>query len=260
MSGIEGFLHLEGAALRRGTKVLLAASAAAFVLSLFMQDRLPPAGRVLPELLAEPVQAAVDAAEPFESERKGITYVITPLFSYELAGLVVSTHDADSFVDISHEAWRDYINIKDLCVIWGRNVETGVYARMRFRNRDFTCFYTYPDEETGALFSEDCLSNNHLLPADDVVAAAVKRARKGDQVSFKGWLVSYGIKGSPYKRVSSTTRKDRGNGACETVFVKEFRILKTANPGWRTLRRVALWVFVLAAVAAIRLGSGRRAS
>lgn len=260
MSGIEGFLHRERRAPGRWAKALLALSAAAFVFALFMQDRLPPPGRVLPELLAEPVQSPGDLPEPFEAERKGMTYIITPLFSYELAGLVVSTHDADSFVDISHEAWRDYINIKDLCIIWGRNVETGVYARMRFRNRDFTCFYTYRDEETGALFSEDCLSNNHLLPADEIAAAAVKRARKGDQVSFKGWLVSYGIKGSPYKRVSSTSRKDRGNGACETVFVKEFRILKAANPGWRTLRRVALWVFVLAAAAAVRFGSGRRPS
>jgi hypothetical protein len=260
MSGIKGFLNRSRNAPGRWTKALLAASAAAFVLSLFMQDRLTPPGRVLPELLAEPIQARGDLPEPFEAERKGVTYVITPLYSYELAGLVVSTHDADSFVDISHEAWRDYINIKDLCVIWGRNVETGVYAGMRFRNRDFTCFYTYPDEETGALFSEDCLSNNHLLPADEIVAAAVKRARKGDQVRFKGWLVSYGIKGSPYKRVSSATRKDRGNGACETVFVNEFRILREANPGWRTLRRVALWVFVLAAAAAVGLGSGRRPS
>ena len=99
--------------------------------------------------------------------------------------------------------------------------------------------------ETGRVFSENCLSNNHLLPADAIVASAVMSARKGDQVHFKGWLVSYGIKGSPYRRMSSTTRFDRGNGACETVFINEFQVLRAANPGWRLLHKLSLALMVL---------------
>jgi hypothetical protein len=72
-------------------------------------------------------------------------------------------------------------------------------------------------------------------------------ARKGDQVHFKGWLVSYGIKGSPYRRTSSTTRFDRGNGACETVFINEFRVLRAANPGWRALYRLSLVLMAISA-------------
>ena len=57
---------------------------------------------------------------------------------------------------------------------------------------------------------------------------------------FKGWLVSYGVKGAPYARGSSTVRNDRGNGACEVVYVTEFEILREANPVWRSLYRLSL--------------------
>jgi hypothetical protein len=89
------------------------------------------------------------------------------------------------------------------------------------------------------------LSNNHLLPADPLVADAVRKARKGDQVRFKGWLVSYGQKGTPYSRGSSTVRNDRGNGACEVVYVTEFEILREANAAWRTLYKLSLVLIAL---------------
>lgn len=232
-------------AFRRPAKFALVASAMIFVAAFFLKDRLPGREAILPELLREPVQAKDELPEPFEVTRKGVTYTVEPLFNYELYGMLVSYHHANSLVDVSHEAWKDYINIKDVCVLWGKNLENAIYERMKFRNRDFTCFYSYPDEETGRVFNENCLSNNHLLPADPLVAAAVMRARKGDQVRFKGWLVSYGIKESPYRRTTSTTRRDRGNGACETVFVNEFEVLRPANPAWRVLYKLSLAVIGL---------------
>src|SRR5512135_788574 len=201
--------------LRKLARVVLPAASLVFAASLFFKDRLPEPGAALEPVLSDPVQTDEGVPEPFEVSRKNVTYAVTPLASYELSGLVVSYHHSSSFIDIAHKQWNDYLNTKDICVIWGRNVETGVYRRMTFRNRDFTCYYRYPDRETGKLFTESCLSNNHLLPADPVVAEAVLKARKGDQVRFKGWLVSYGVKGAPYARGSSTVRTDRGNGACE---------------------------------------------
>ena len=238
-------MRRENPQLRRLAKILLIASAAAFVASLLMRNRLPDRSKILEPLLREPIQTNEGLPGPFDVTRKGFTYTVTPVFNYELWGMVVSYHHAGSFVDISHEMWKDYINVKDMCVIWGKNVESGVYRRMKFRNRDFTCFYRYPDRETGALFTENGLSNNHLLPADSLVAGEIMKARKGDQVHFMGWLVSYGIKDAPSRRMTSTTRTDRGNGACETVFVTEFEILKTANREWRGLSRISLVLMVL---------------
>src|SRR5512140_1499160 len=224
--------------LRKLARVILPLAAAAFVVSVFMRNRLPDKSLVLETLLQDPVQTEDGLPEPFEVTRKNVTYSVTPLFSYELWGMIVSYHHSASFVDISHKQWNDFLNTKDICVIWGRNAGSGVYARMTFRNRDFTCFYRYPDKETGELFTESCLSNNHILPADSLVADAVLKARKGDQVRFKGWLVSYGVKGAPFARRSSTVRGDRGNGACEVVYVTEFEVLREANTAWRTLHKL----------------------
>lgn len=239
--------------LRRLARVLLPAAALAFAVSFVMRDRYPAPDLILGPLLRSPVQSTEGVPEPFEVERKGVTYTVTPLFSYELWGLVVSYHHSSSFLDTSHERWKDFLNTKDICVIWGQNVSSGVYRRMRFRNRDFTCFYRYPDRETFELFTESCLSNNHLLPADPLVADAVLGARKGDQVRFKGWLASYGVKGTPYARRSSTVRNDRGNGACEVVYVTEFEVLREANAGWRALSKLAPVVAALALAALIFL-------
>ncbi len=241
-------MRRENPRLRRLTKILGLASAAAFVASFFMKSRLPDPSDVLPVLSQDPVQTGTGLPGPFDVVRKGFTYTVTPVANYELWGMVVSYHHAASFVDIAHEMWKDYVNVKDVCVIWGKNVESGVYERMRFKNRDFTCYYRYPDRETGALFTENGLSNNHLLPAGPAVAARVLKARKGDQIHFKGWLVSYGIKDWPYRRMTSTTRTDRGNGACETVFITEYETLKAANSEWRGLHRISLVLMVLCAV------------
>ncbi len=234
-------------------RVIFPLAALAFIASLFLRNRLPGPSLALESSLQNPVQSADGLPEPFEVSRKNVTYTVTPLADYELWGLVVSYHHSASFVDISHKQWNDFLNIKDVCVIWGRNVETGVYKRMRFSNRDFTCYYRYPDQETGELFSESALSNNHLLPADPFVAETVLKARKGDQIHFKGWLVSYGIKGAPYARRSSLSRNDRGNGACEVVYVTEFEILRPANTAWRTVSKLSLVLGVFSVIALLVL-------
>jgi hypothetical protein len=239
--------------LRGLARFVLPAAAVALVASFVLRYRLPDTSRILEPLLQNPVQTEADVPEPFDVERRGITYTVTPLFSYEIWGLVVSYHHSASFIDISHRQWKDFINTKDICVLWGRNVETGVYKRMSFKNRDFTCFYRYPDEDARRLFTENALSNNHILPADPLVADAVIKARTGDQVHLKGWLVSYGIKGTPYARRSSTVRNDRGNGACEVVYVTEFEVLREANAAWRTLFKVSIVLIGLSLAALIFL-------
>jgi len=239
--------------LRRLARIVLPCAALAFAVSFFMRDRFPDKSFILEPLLQDPVQSEEGVPEPFEVVRKGVTYTVTPIFSYELWGMIVSYHHASSFIDVSHKQWNDFLNTKDVCVIWGRNLETGVYERMRFRNRDFTCFYRYPDEETAELFTENCLSNNHLLPDGPLVADAVLKARKGDQVRFKGWLASYGVKGATYARRSSTARNDRGNGACEVVYVTEFEILRQANAAWRVVFKLTPVLIGLAMAALIFL-------
>jgi hypothetical protein len=221
--------------LRRGIRILLALSLAALALSIRERRRLPPPGRIDAALLEDPVQTETDVPPPFEVERKGVLYLVTPILGYDIRGLVVSEHDSRAFTDLAHERWKDNLNVKDVCLVWGRNVTTGVIKKMKFRNRDFTCYYSYPDAATGDLFTESGLSNNHLLAGDDNMARKVRSVRRGDQIRVRGWLASYERPGTPFRRGTSTTREDRGNGACETVYVTEFEVLRSGNPGWRRL-------------------------
>lgn len=220
-------------------RLALLASLALWALSLVFDDRLPPPGDILPQLYREPLQAAGDLPAPFPVTRKGLGYVVKPLFRYELNGLVVSRHRSDSLLDVSHRRWRDRLNIMDLCVVWGKNIGSGVYRRMKFWNRDFTCMCEFPDEATARLFSGSHLSNNHILCADDALSRRILRARPGDQVRFKGYLASYSQPANQFQRGSSTVRDDTGDGACETVFVTEFEVLRRANRGWRALKPLA---------------------
>lgn len=209
-------------------------------LALLLDDRLPAVGAILPPLLEEPRQEADGLPPPFAVTVKKLTYVVKPLFRYEIAGLVVSQHRGDSLLDIHHRRWQDQLNIKDLCLVWGRNIESGVYREMKFWNRDFTCLCRFPDGETAQLFSGCHLSNNHLLAADPALRRRILRARPGDQVLLRGFLAEYGQPANGFSRGTSTVRDDTGNGACETIFVTEFQALRRANSFWRGIKLPAL--------------------
>ncbi len=210
-----------------------------WILALLFDDRLPPESAILPQLYEEPLQTAEDLPAPFRVTRKKATYIVTPLFHYELSGLVVSQHRSDSLLDISHRRWRDHLNIKDLCVVWGRNITSGVYREMKFWNRDFTCMFEFPDGDIAKLFSGSHLANNHILSADEALSRRILNVRPGDQVHFRGYLVSYSQPANQFSRGSSTSRNDVGSGACETVYVTDFQVLRRANPVWRALKPVA---------------------
>jgi hypothetical protein len=210
-----------------------------WLLSLLFINRLPGPEDIYVQLYREPLQTKENIPPPFTVIKNKLTYIVTPLFHYELYGLVVSEHRSDSLIDVSHRRWQDYLNIKDLCLVWGKNISSGVYRRMKFWNRDFTCMCEFPDQETAGLFSGNHLSNNHVLCADKELSRRILAARPGDQVYFKGYLASYSQPANQFFRGTSTVRDDTGNGACETVFITDFSILQRANRVWQALNPLA---------------------
>ena len=211
----------------------------------FIKDRLPPPSFYDASSLGEPHQQPT-MAERFTTRVNDENYVITPRFDYELEGVVVSYHDADDFTDIWHHArWKDFINLRDLCVIWGENVGSGVYREMTFHNDSWTCWAAWPNRETGRRFRMGQLSNNHVLIDDPAVRRQLMQAEPGDHIRLRGMLVDYSNPRSKFYRSTSTTRSDTGNGACETVYVTEFELLRKANPSLRGLYRVSKWLVLI---------------
>ena len=236
---------------------LFVASLGAAVATWLRLDELPAPDSYGDRAIAAPRQQPT-TREPFDVAVGGERYRIEPLFDYALEGVVVSYHDADSFVDTwHHDRWRDFLNVRDLCVIWGGNVGGGVYRDMAFRNDSWTCWAYWPDRATGARFRMDELSNNHLLTADPDVPQALMAARPGDLIRFQGMLAGYRNLANGFVRGTSTTRDDRGNGACETVYLTGFEVVATPNAGAHTLHDATRWLaglslagFIVAYIAA----------
>ncbi len=223
------------------SKWLVIASLLILLTSFFYKDRLPEPDFYQQGRLGEPEQRPTGRT-PFWIETSGQRYRVTPLFDYSLEGVIVSYHDADDFTDIwHHEKWLDFLNIRDLCVIWGDNVSSGVYQDMTFDNDSWTCWAYWPDADTGRRFSMTQLSNNHLLVDDPLVKRRLMAAETGDHIRISGQLASYENPANGFLRGTSTRRDDTGNGACETLYVEEFEIVDQANPGWRGLSGFATW-------------------
>lgn len=199
----------------------------------------------------DPVQSEIDAA-PFDVERFGQRYRIAPRYEYSLSGLIVSQHDSSSWLDISHAKWGDFLNTKDVCVIWGENLSDRLYTKLSFSSGNWTCYVKSGDLSSWQAFRADQLSNNHILPANAEIADKLAALEVGDEILIKGKLVDYQIGDSPPRR-SSTVRSDTGNGACEIVWAEELSVLGNHNRFWTRLRALAQ-AALLAGLALIAAG------
>jgi hypothetical protein len=90
-------------------------------------------------------------------------------------------------------------------------------------------------------FDENKVSNNHLLCTDPEVNRTIKALRRGDVITIKGCLASYTLQNG--SRGSSTVRTDRGNGACETVWVDQLTVLESINKAWHIAHKASLLTF-----------------
>lgn len=234
-------------------KWLLIASLIGLAAGWWQRDRLPDPDFYDGRIDQEPRQTPT-RVRPFGVQAGEQHYDIRPLFDYDLSGMVVSMHHSDSFLDIYHQQdWSDFINIKDICVIWGSNVRSAVYRDMNFENATWTCWYAWPNGEVRRRFSEDRLSNNHLLADRPEVQRAIMAARPGDQVRLRGLLAEYSNPANGFRRGTSTSRQDRGNGACETIYVQDFQVVRAANRGWRRLFDLSAWLAPLSALGFVGL-------
>ena len=173
---------------------------------------------------------------PFDAVFKEVTYRVEPEYAYDITGMIVSYrhHDNNSRM---HALANDHLNMLDVCVIWGDNLANERLHKIDFWNGIFTCNVKTRDQQAWDAFNMDQLSNNHLISDDDFVRRQVRKIRIGDQIRVRGYLASYSS-GGGYKRGTSTTRTDTGDGACETIYVEDFEIVKPARSTWR----LSMWI------------------
>jgi hypothetical protein len=228
-------------------------SLATLSLTYIYKDEIPSPQFYEKDSLTPPNQTPTDKTA-FIVKTNNQEYSIIPKYDYELTGVIVSLNNANAFGNIwHHKRWKDFINVRDLCVIWGKNVSSGIYQKIDFSSDSWTCWYSYRDRNIGNQFKNNALSNNHLLTDRYDIKHVLMSAEIGDVIQLRGVLAAYENNGSDFKRGTSITRDDDGNGACETIFLSEFQILKKANPMIRNLYHISKWLLILSSIAYICL-------
>ncbi|MDD2230116.1 MAG: hypothetical protein PHY48_11955 [Candidatus Cloacimonetes bacterium] len=152
-------------------------------------------------------------------EISGSKFTLTAKAAYHTAGLVVSTkHYIRGFMS--------KLSPYDYALIWGKAPEYLPY--LKFDQMVRFCLFTtkHPDKIDLEYFSSH-MSNNHLIPATPNLRKAMGLAKKKDIVEIDGFLV-YVIgqdkKNNSSSWNSSLTREDKGNGACEIIYVTRLKI------------------------------------
>lgn len=231
-------------------RFLLIVSLFLLAVSYFQANKLPSPNFYQKNQLIEPKQTKT-YKKPFLVKAKNQTYKISPLFNYELNGVVVSFSHSDDMDNIYHKKWEDYLNIKDLCVVWGDNVHTGLYQKLNFKNTSWTCWVSTKDSSIWQRFNNHEFSNNHIIVDDKRLKERILNVKTGDQIYLRGYLATYENPSNGFIRRSSTNRTDTGNGACETIYVDDFRIIKQANPVWQDVFFFSKFLFVLGLIGSI---------
>ena len=182
---------------------------------------------------------------PEEQKAKTFTYKsllnkhkikIIPQAHYELSGLVVAYNHDFFFVN----DFFDSAALYDLGASWGELGRKIIYKKY------FKC-YSQKNEITGSRilwtewnynmpFTENYAishwSHSHLVPANRNVMAALLKLKRWENVKIEGELIDMQYvnkRGLTENYHTSTVRNDppqgnRGNGSCETVYVKKVQI------------------------------------
>jgi hypothetical protein len=160
-----------------------------------------------------PVQRALDP--PVAPWRSG-DYTIKPLARFSIDARVLSRANY-------HFDRESGLVPTDLALGWGRMSDSAVLDKIAISQSGRFYYWRvdqFPIPEREIIQSS---ANMHLIAADRSIAKQIARVRVGDVVRFDGYLVE-ADGANNYHWISSLTRDDSGNGACEVVWVEHFAI------------------------------------
>jgi hypothetical protein len=162
---------------------------------------------------SEPAQVMIKDPHPWKVGDR----VIVPLADFSLRARVLSAerYRFDPMSDIAPV---------DLALGWGPMSDQSVLDNLEIGqgSRRFAIMQEVgkPTPPMGLLLAHS--SNMHMLPANDEIREDIEAIRAGDIIELSGYLVGLQENGQ-WTIVSSLTRYDTGDGACEVIWVKHLR-------------------------------------
>jgi hypothetical protein len=159
-----------------------------------------------------PVQKTIHGRSDF---RYG-DYTVTPLASFSLEARVLARKD----YRFGREA---DLSPMDLALGWQAMSDSRVLSAIDISQSNRFYFWRTQDMPVPRREIERNSANMHLIPANDSVADAMGQVREGSLVALEGYLVRVDASDG-WHWVSSLTRDDTGNGACEVIWVESFKV------------------------------------
>jgi hypothetical protein len=166
-------------------------------------------------LRAEPQQVAIPdpLPIPFHTPRADVS--LWPRATYRIDGHIVS---ADRYrLDIGST-----LAPRDLSLAWGRVPEHLSALDFSHGHRFFT--FRYNNRAPFDIhYVEQHAANMHLIPATDNLRKLLLSVREGQTIRLQGFLVDVTgkVRNRQFVWKTSTTRDDKGDGACEVMYVRE---------------------------------------
>lgn len=160
-----------------------------------------------------PLQSEATRNTPFK--HKG--FQLTPLAGFQLEARVLGSEG----YSLGRESELSPV---DLALGWGPMSDSSVLEQIDIRQsgRFYHWSANHLPIPRATIISHS--ANMHMVPADTTVERQLKRLRRGDIISLKGELIRADAPDG-WRWVSSMTREDSGNGACELVWVREVTLL-----------------------------------
>ena len=151
----------------------------------------------------------------------GAGFAAEILESYVLTGRVV-TRKPYRFDAVSA------VSPLDLGIIYGELLDPEYDARVRYRTGTRMIRFQADDTRTMPHDWDHLVTNNHVIPVDAAVKAALMAVEVGQAVQIRGYLVSVTGDGlRPW--TSSRVRSDGFPAGCEIILVRSVEVLPQGN-------------------------------
>ncbi|MCJ8170070.1 hypothetical protein [Atopomonas sediminilitoris] len=112
----------------------------------------------------------------------------------------------------------------DLALGWGPMSQPDVVANIRIRQSNRWYYWSVDSFPIPRREIETHSANMHMIPASAQVAEQLAKVKSGQTIALQGQLVR--VEGRDgYRWVSSLTRDDVGDGACELVYLQSLHIV-----------------------------------
>ena len=144
-------------------------------------------------------------------------YYVTPIAEFQAAARVLGA----KHYGFGREADLSPV---DLALGWGAMSKDAVLNEIDIKQRNRFYYWRVDAFPIPRKEIETSSANMHFIPATKLVRKKLEQIDKDDKVKFKGYLVRIEATDG-WNWVSSTTRGDTGDGACEVILLDDIKLL-----------------------------------